>query len=419
MQVKAELITIGDEILIGQIVNTNAAWMGQQLTLAGVEVVRHTSIGDRHGEILEALATAVARAGVVLITGGLGPTRDDITKKALCDFFGTELLFHQPTFDQISERFLKRGIPMNRLNRDQALVPAACTVLTNPLGTAPGMWFEKEGVIIISMPGVPFEMEAIMTQEVLPRLTAQNNTGAIWHRTVLTQGIPESVLAEKLEAWETTLPSHISLAYLPSPMAVRLRLTARGTDRERLRKEVNDQIEALQPLIGESIFGFDDDTLALAAGRLLLARGDTLAVAESCTGGYLSHLITQIPGCSAWYRGGVTAYANDLKTALLGVTPATLGQFGAVSHDTALEMATGVKNNLKADFAIATTGIAGPNGGSPEKPVGTVWIAVTGPTKFFCEKYVFGNDRERNILRTSQTALQLLRHLILEENKRI
>lgn len=411
----AEILTIGDEILIGQIVNTNAAWIGQQLTLAGVEVIRHTAVGDGHAAILEALVMAQSRAGLVLITGGLGPTRDDITKKALCDHFGTGLVFHQPTFDQISERFLKRGIPLNRLNRDQALVPASCTVLANALGTAPGMWFEKEGVVFVSLPGVPFEMEGLMIREVLPRLATTGMTGAIWHRTVLTQGIPESVLAEKLEAWEIALPSQISLAYLPSPMAVRLRLTARGNDRELLRQEVDNQIASLKPLIGESIYGYDGDTMAGAIGRLLLPGGHTLAVAESCTGGYVSHLITLTPGCSAWYRGGVTAYSNELKTALLGVSPNTLEHHGAVSRETALEMARGARKHTGADFTLATTGIAGPDGGSPEKPVGTIWIAATGPAKFFCEKYVFGNDRERNILRASQTSLQLLRKLILEE----
>ena len=413
---RAEIITIGDEILIGQIVNTNSAWMGQQLSLAGVAVTRNTTIGDKHDEIMAALEDARGRSDLVLITGGLGPTRDDITKKALCDFFGTELVFHQPTHDQIRERFHNREIPMNRLNHDQALVPASCTVLLNTLGTAPGMWFEKESQIFVSMPGVPFEMEGIMTREVLPRLAATGRTGVIYHRTVLTQGIPESVMAEKLEEWENSLPPHISLAYLPNPMAVRLRLSAHGDHRDTLVREVEEKITALIPLIGESIYGYDGDTMALALGRLLTGRHQTLALAESCTGGYIAHLITQTPGCSAWFRGSVTAYANDLKISILGVSPATLEQHGAVSGETALEMARGISTQTGSDFALATTGIAGPDGGSPEKPVGTVWIAATGPTKFFCKKYVFGNDRERNIMRASQTSLQILRKLILEEN---
>ncbi len=413
---RAEIITIGDEILIGQIINTNSAWMGQQLSLAGVAVVRNTTVGDKHDDIMAALEDARGRSDLVLITGGLGPTRDDITKKALCDFFETELVFHQPTHDQIRERFHNRGIPMNRLNRDQALVPASCSVLLNTLGTAPGMWFEKESQIFVSMPGVPFEMEGIMTREVLPRLAATGRTEVIYHRTVLTQGIPESVMAEKLEEWENTLPPHITLAYLPNPMAVRLRLSARGDNRDTLVREVEEKITALTPLIGESIYGYDGDTLALALGRLLTAHHQTLSLAESCTGGYIAHLITQTPGCSAWFRGSVTAYANDLKTSILGVSPATLDHHGAVSRETALGMAQGIRTQTGSDFALATTGIAGPDGGSPEKPVGTVWIAVIGPTKFFCEKYVFGNDRERNIMRASQTSLQLLRKLILEEN---
>ncbi len=412
---KAEIITIGDEIVIGQIVDTNSAWISRQLNLAGIETSRIVSVRDRHDEITGALEVAGQRCDLVLITGGLGPTRDDITKASLCEFFGTTLVFHQPTFDHITRRFEKRGIPMNRLNRDQAMVPAACTVIPNLNGTAPGMWFEKENTIFVSMPGVPFEMEAMMTGEILPRINALGHTGAIYHKTILTQGVPESILAERLEAWETSLPPHIRLAYLPSPMAVRLRLSASGTDRETLEKETTEEINRLLPLIQDCHYGFDEETMALAVGKLLTGKQATLAVAESCTGGNISHLITLTPGSSAWYTGGITAYSNEVKTSLLGVNAETLSQHGAVSQETATEMARGIRKLLNTTYALATTGIAGPDGGTPEKPVGTVWISVAGPTKFFCEKYVFGNDRERNIIRASQTALQLLRKFIIQD----
>ena len=412
---KAEIIIIGDEIVIGQVSDTNSAWISRQLTLSGIETNRIVSIRDHAGDIHAALADAGKRCDLVLMTGGLGPTKDDITKKCLCDFFGTTLVFHQATFDFISERFKNRGIPLNRLNRDQALVPRSCTVIPNKNGTAPGMWFERDSVIYISMPGVPHEMETMMTGEILPRLIATGRTGAIFHKTVLTQGIPESVLAEKIETWENALPSHIRLAYLPSPMAVRLRLSASGSDLEALKAEIDRQIALLLPLVGDAVYGYDDETLALAIGRVLAQRKATLSVAESCTGGNIAHLITLTPGCSAWFSGSVTAYSNQLKTALLRVNPETLRNHGAVSRETALEMARGAATLMKTTYALATTGIAGPQGGSAEKPVGTIWIAATGPAKFFCEKFVFGNDREKNITRASQSALQLLRKLIVQE----
>ncbi len=412
---KAEIISIGDEILIGQIVDTNSAWIATRLNLAGIGIYQITSVHDNLEHILKALEEAKGRTDLALITGGLGPTRDDLTKAALCEFFNTELQFHQPTFDHIANIFKNRGIPVNRLNRDQAMVPANCTVIPNALGTAPGMWFETGGTIYISMPGVPFEMKAMVSNEVIPRLIATGKTRAIFHKTILTQGIPESLLSERIGDWESNLPQHISLAYLPSPMAVRLRLSAYGDDSDHLKSDVEKQVESLLSLIGESVYGYDDDTLAQAIGRLLLERKATLSVAESCTGGYLAHLITLTPGCSQWFRGSVTAYANGLKTALLNVSSDTLEQYGAVSRETALEMVMGVRKVIQTDYAIATTGIAGPDGGSGEKPVGTVWIAVAGPAKYSCEKFVYDNNRERNILRASQTGLQMLRKLIIQE----
>lgn len=412
---KAEIITIGDEILIGQIVDTNSAWMAEQLNLAGIEVYQITSVHDDRNHIMQALASAEQQVDVVLITGGLGPTKDDITKYALCEYFDTKLVFHEPTFEVIRERFKNRGIDFNKLNRDQALVPESCTVIPNAEGTAPCMWFERNDTIFVSMPGVPFEMKGLMSHEVLPRLLTSGKLKVIVHKTVLTQGVPESMLAIRIEEWENNLPPFIRLAYLPNPTSVRLRLTAIGTDAQLLRQEIDRQVGLLQLLLPTEIFGYDSETMADSVSRLLKAKKQVLAVAESCTGGYISHLLTLIPGASEWYAGGITAYGNSVKTNLLGVHPETLLQYGAVSENTAKEMALGVKEALKSDYAIATTGIAGPDGGTPDKPVGTIWISVAGPTKLIAQKYVFGNNRERNIMRSAQTALQMLRRLILEE----
>lgn len=412
---KTEIITIGDEILIGQIVDTNSAWMAEQLNLIGIEVYQITSVHDDHEHILRALRDAESRADVVLITGGLGPTRDDITKNSLCVYFGSRLIFHQPTFDTLSSRFQKAGIPVNRLNRDQALVPEICQVIPNEKGTAPGMWFEKNDTIFVSMPGVPFEMTHMMEKEILPRLKATGKTRHILHLTLLTQGVPESILAERLQEWEDRLPASAKLAYLPSPTALRLRISISGDDSAEMERWLEKARDSLLPLISDCFFGYDNDTMAGTIGKLLTETGATLAVAESCTGGNIAHLITLTPGSSAWFRGSVTAYANEIKTGLLNVSGETLENFGAVNAQTATEMVQGAKKALKSDYALATTGIAGPDGGTPEKPVGTIWIAVAGPTKFICEKFVLSGDRLRFIQRASQTALHLLRKLIVQE----
>ncbi len=413
---KAEIITIGDEILIGQIVDTNSAWIGEQFNMNGIEIIQITSVRDNREHITEALNNAEGKVDLVVITGGLGPTKDDITKQVLCDYFNTKLVFHQPTLDHIIERFNLRGIDMNKLNRDQALLPAACTILPNKLGTAPGMWFEQNDTIFVSMPGVPFEMKYLVEFELLPRLRKTGKTRAIYHKTVLTQGLPESMLAERISDWEDALPEHIKLAYLPNPMSVRLRLTARGEEIEKLKTDVETEINKLIPLIANNIFGYNNETLAGVIGRMLQKGSKTLAVTESCTGGYVSHLVTLVPGCSDYYKGSVTAYSNEVKEKVLGVKAETLNQFGAVSEEAALEMALGVKKALNVDYAISTTGIAGPTGGTPEKPVGTVWIGVSGPQKTFAQKYVFvGDHRERNIIRSAQTALQMLRRMVLED----
>jgi nicotinamide-nucleotide amidase len=413
---KAEIITIGDELLIGQVVDTNAAWIARECNLAGIEICRITSVPDSRQPILEALVHAGEHADLVILTGGLGPTRDDRTKKVLCGYFDTRLVFHQPTFEEIKERFKQRNIAMTPLNRDQALIPEACTVLPNKMGTAPGLWFEKNNTVFVAVPGVPYEMKYLITEQVLPRLREKGKTKAIYHRTVLTQGIAESVLAEKLEEWEDNLPEGVRMAYLPSPLVVRLRLSMVGEDLQRVKKVVEEEIRKLMKYIPGYIFGYDEDQLAGVTGRMLAEKNQTLAVAESCTGGYLSHLITSIPGSSVYFKGSVTAYANTIKQDLLGVRKESLETFGAVSRQVAEEMVMGVKERFKVDYAVATTGIAGPGGGTPEKPVGTVWIAVAGPGKRYAYNYVFaGDERERNIIRSSQTALQLLRRMILKE----
>ena len=412
---QAEIITIGDEILIGQIVDTNSAWIAEQFNLNGIEIYQITSVHDDHNHIMEALKKAEEKVDLVIITGGLGPTKDDITKNTLCKYFGTRLVMHEPSFAHIKERFEKRNIDMNKLNRDQALVPESCMVLPNKAGTAPGMWFEKNDTYFASLPGVPFEMKYLIEYEVLPRLRRSGKTKAIYHKTVQTQGIPESMLAMKLEEWESTLPENIKLAYLPNPMSVRLRLSAKGTDESLLKQQVENEVEKLRKLIPENIFGYDTDTLAEVIGRLLTERGKTLAVAESCTGGYIAHLITSVPGSSNYFNGSVTAYSNAIKQSVLQVQDSTLTANGAVSKAVATEMAVGVRKVLNADFAVATTGIAGPDGGTADKPVGTIWIAVANAEKVIAKKFLFGDNRERNIIRSSQTALQMLRRLILKE----
>jgi nicotinamide-nucleotide amidase len=412
---KAEIITIGDEILIGQIVDTNSAWIAEQFNLNGIEIHQITSVHDDTEHIKDALKKAEDNVDLVILTGGLGPTKDDITKHALCEYFNTRLVFHEPTFEHIKQRFKNRNIDLNKLNRDQALIPESCTVLPNKAGTAPGMWFEKNDTIFVSVPGIPFEMKYLVENEILPRLQNNGKTKAIFHKTVQTQGLPESMLAERIENWETSLPKNIKLAYLPNPMSVRLRLSAIGTNVNDLKEQIQGEIERLKQIIPDHIFGFDNETLAEVLGRMLFEKGQTLAVAESCTGGYISHLITSVPGSSGWYKGGITAYSNEIKQNLLGVATESLEKYGAVSEQVVREMAEGIRKRLNSDFAVATSGIAGPAGGTEEKPVGTLWIALAGPANTVAEKFVFGDNRERNIIRSSQTALQILRRAILNQ----
>jgi nicotinamide-nucleotide amidase len=390
--------------------------MGKQLNLHGIEVYQVTSVHDDHDHIMTALANAENNVDLVLITGGLGPTKDDITKKCLCEYFNTELVFHPEVLEHVQSLLSARNVTINKLNRDQALLPASCTVLHNSAGTASGMWFERGNTIFVSMPGVPFEMEAIMTEEVFPRLTQLGIMQSIVHKTVLTIGLPESMLAERIEKWESALPSFIKLAYLPSQMMVRLRLSGYGTDQILIEEEIARQVKELLAIIPEYVFGFDDENLGIVIGRMLTESGKSMAVAESCTGGNIAHFITSNSGSSAYFKGGVVAYSNEIKSKLLNVPVELIDIYGAVSQQVAEAMAIGALNALNSDYAVATTGIAGPDGGSAEKPVGTVWIAVAGPSGVKSKLYNFKHNRERNIIRTTHTALNLLRTFILTDN---
>lgn len=412
----AEIISIGDELLIGQVVNTNASWIAEQLNLVGIEVIRITTIADTGEEILRALDEASGRAEVILLTGGLGPTRDDITKKTLRDYFNTGLVFNEEAFENIVKLFGNRGLPINDINRQQAEVPENCTPIVNDKGTAPGMWFEREGKIYVSMPGVPYEMKSMMSREILPKLADRLNGLFILHKKVLTQGVGESWLAEMISEWEDGLPEHMKLAYLPQPGMVRLRLSGSAQDAGKLNLEMDQQMEKLAGLIPELIFGYGEVSLEEVLGNLLKERGQSLSTAESCTGGYIAHLVTSIPGSSAYFNGSVVAYSNQVKTTILGVKEKTLIAYGAVSEQCVTEMARGVKDKFNTDYSIAISGIAGPDGGTDEKPVGTVWIAISGPASVFTKKYIFGNDRQRIIRVAALTAMNQLRLMILKGN---
>ncbi len=405
----AEIISIGDELLIGQVINTNASWMGQQLSLAGIAVKQVTVISDDSEHILAALEEASQRAGIVLITGGLGPTKDDITKQTLCAYFNTKLVFHQPTYDNVANLFKNRGFKLTELNSKQADIPANCTPITNFNGTAPGMWFEEKGIIYVSMPGVPFEMKPMMSDFIVPELRKRFVNQVIIHKTILTQGVGESFLAAKIEDWENNLPSNIKLAYLPHPGMVRLRLTGIGTDETVLNKQIEQTANELYPQISDLIFGFDEDTLESVVGKLLLENKLTLSTAESCTGGYLAHLITSVAGSSAYYKGSIISYANEVKQSELGISETDLILHGAVSEVVVRQMAEAVRARLATDYAIATSGIAGPDGGTDEKPVGTTWIAISGPNGTKSQKFLFGEGRDRNIHRAAISGLNMLR----------
>ena len=406
--VKAKIISIGDELLIGQVINTNAAWLGNILTTNGIEVISTLTIGDGECDIVEAL-DACSDADIIVMTGGLGPTADDITKPTLCRYFNTEMVFCQDAYDNVMSIFKLRGYQMTERNRGQAYIPKACTYIPNRYGTAPCMWFEKGKSVYISMPGVPFEMKNVFEQEILPKLLEHFKVTPYINKVVMTTGVGESFLADRIKEWEDALPDFLSLAYLPQYGMVRLRLEGRHPDKAFLQQNIDNEIEKLTKLIGEYIFGYDDTPIAEAVLEELKAAGKTLATAESCTGGTIAKMLTAIPGSSEVFKGTVVSYATSVKEEVLGVNHDDVEKYTVVSQQVAEQMATGVKKLLKSDYAVATTGIAGPGGGTEENPVGTVWIAVAGPNGVISKKCNFGKDRGNNIERASITALDMVR----------
>ena len=408
----SEIITIGDELLIGQVVDTNSAFIARELNRIGISVFQITSVSDSRQHILTALTEASRRVPLVLITGGLGPTKDDITKTVFSEYTDDQLIVDNETLRNIENMMSARGIAMNPLNVKQAEVPSRCTVLRNSCGTAPGMWFEKDGVVYVSMPGVPFEMKAMMNDEVLPRLQQRFNTDCILHRTLLVTGFPESALALRIEEWENSLPPPIKLAYLPGSGMIRLRLSASGNDLHHLTALEETEIEKLRFILGNHIVSENDEQVEEIIARMLTEREKTIATAESCTGGNIARLLTSISGSSAYFKGSVVAYSNDVKEKMLHVNPRDLQQYGAVSEQVVTQMAANVRQLMGTDYGIATSGIAGPTGSTPDKPVGTIWIAVASTSQTVAKLLHYGNHRENNIQRTSVAALNLLREMI-------
>ena len=405
---KATIITIGDEILIGQILDTNSRYISRALNAHGIVVAERTSIGDNRAQIIETLDRALAQSEVVIITGGLGPTKDDITKHTLCDYFGSTLRYDEREAEHIRTMLEVRNIAFNELNRGQAMVPECCTVLHNAHGTAPGMWFEREGRVVISLPGVPFEMQHLIDDEVMPRLCKQFELREIVHRTMITFGIAESILAERIAAWEDALPEYLHLAYLPAPNVVRLRLSAYEVEGKEVSREIDAQFTKLQEIIPNNIAGFEEASIEELVHNILTEKGLTLAVAESCTGGVIASKFTAQAGASTYFLCGVVAYSNDIKCNVLGVKYADIERVGAVSEAIAMSMADGARAISGANFAISTTGIAGPTGGSAEKPVGTIWIGISTPTKTYAVLKHCGTDRSQIISRASAYAIALL-----------
>ncbi len=417
--VLASIITIGDELLIGQTIDTNSAWMAEELNKIGVWVKRRVAVGDVWDDIWTALDEESKRADIILITGGLGPTADDITKPLLCKYFGGSLIVNEQVLVHIKylfEKIFRRPGPILERNLKQAEVPDVCTVLMNERGTAPGMLFEKENKIFISLPGVPHEMKGLMEKQVLPGLQQHFKMPFILHQTFLTYGIGESFLAEKIKDWEENLPPHLKLAYLPHYGNVRLRLTGISDDKDKLEKELEEQSTLLKPLIQEWLVVDDDMTIQQVVAKLLKEKKQTVGTAESCTGGFIAHLLTMNAGASNYFKGTVVAYGNEVKEDILKVPHETIESVGAVSEEVVRQMVAGVLKKLKADFALATSGIMGPDGGTEEKPVGTVWIAVGNQKKIEAKIFHFRFDRLRNIEQTAHTALNVLRKFILNSN---
>ena len=409
----AEIITIGDEILYGQITDTNSQWISSELDKIGIRIIRKVSVGDVREEIEKSFKEAESRADIIIITGGLGPTKDDITKKTIADYVNASLIMNEDVLENIRNIFDKKNREVNELNRGQALVPDNATVLMNPVGTAPGMWIEHNNKVFISLPGVPHEMKRILTDSGLPKLREKYKTPFIYHKMIKTIGIGESILAPKIEEWEDSLPENIKLAYLPRAGQVRLRLTGTSIDKEEIIKSVEDKALELNKYIPEYIYAFDDEEIEVTIGKLLKEKHLTLATAESCTGGRVADKITDIPGCSAYYMGGIVSYSNAVKMSPLGVEESTLKEHGAVSEQTAREMAENVRVKYGADFGISTTGIAGPEGGVPGKPVGTIYIALASAEETQVRLLNLDTERLINIQRTYSAVLGMLRQKLM------
>lgn len=412
------IINIGDELLIGQVVNTNAAFMGEHLTASGFEIEEVFTIGDNEEQIKQTITESFQKTNVLILTGGLGPTKDDITKKVICDYFKTSLVLHQPTLDFITKAFEFRHIPISDINKQQAFIPEISIQLSNLNGTAPGLWIEQEGKILISMPGVPFEMKDMLLNEALPRLNNALNSGiSIICKTVQMTGIGESDLSDLIESWELELPKYIKLAYLPRPGIVRLRLTGKNSDKKLLEAEMENEIRKLEIIAGDYIWSFEDNQPEEVVAGLMHKLKRKLAFAESCTGGYLSHLITSVPGCSDFFKGSIVSYSNEIKREILNVRELNLKKFGAVSEQVVCDMAVNTMDLLDVDYAVAVSGIAGPGGGTAEKPVGTVWIAVATTTRITSKEFHFAGigGRERVIQRAAVAALNMLRLELLKD----
>lgn len=410
----AHIITIGDEILIGQIVDTNSAWMGQQLNMQGIQIGKIITVSDTQKDITEAVDLALSEADIILLTGGLGPTKDDITKKALADYFGVDMRFSESTYNRIQRLFQKFGKSMTEAHHEQSYMPANADLLMNKMGTAPGMWFEQEGKVLVSMPGVPHEMKYLMEAEVLPKLKKQFPGKPIAHRTILTVGEGESRIAKRIDPFLEALPKNIKMAYLPGTGQVRLRMTGTDQDEKKLNALLDQKVEELKPLISEFIYGYEKEKLEEVVGKILIEKGKTLATAESCTGGFLAHKITSVPGSSAYFMGSVIAYSNEVKMNQLQVKSSTLKMHGAVSEKTVKEMVKGALDLLKTDIAIAISGIAGPGGGTSEKPVGTIWIAIGNKNNTKTYQLNLWKDRMKNIEYTTTVALNVIRKFLLE-----
>lgn len=413
--ITAAVITIGDEILIGQITDTNSKYLAEKLSENGIKTISKFSVGDNKEAISETLEFIAGKTDIVILTGGLGPTKDDITKKTLADFFNCTLTLHPEALDAVTLFFKKRNKELSDINREQAFLPSSCMYIPNLYGTAPAMWFEKNNQVFISLPGVPFEMKHIIEEEILRRLKSKFSAPAITHRIIRTVGIGESFLAEKIEAWEAALPENIKLAYLPEAGQVKLRLSMTGSDIDSNERIISEEVNKLKSIAGKFIFAYENISLEEALGNLLNRQGATLATAESCTGGAIAAAITSISGSSAYFKGSIVAYDNTIKENSLSVNPETLQKHGAVSEQVVLEMAENVRKKMNTTYALSCSGIAGPSGGTKEKPVGTVWIACAGPDGIIAKKFMFGWDRIINIRFTVVAALDILRQRMEEK----